>query len=161
MPSNPAHPKVHCMTGLHNDEARSGARLVSLSGRGPTPVVVFGGDPAVGRILELLLRGAGYDARFVTDDSLDEPGLFDGVRLLLFFAAGLSPERREASMSLFENAPGLAGLPILELASHSDGAQARMEHLVPWPCPVEELRRRMEAALVGAARLEEREASHG
>ena len=55
------------------------------SGRGPTPVVIFGGDPAVGRILQLLLRSTGYDAKFVTDDSLGEPGLFDGVRLLLFW----------------------------------------------------------------------------
>jgi hypothetical protein len=135
--------------------------VAHLPDRVPTPVVLFGGDPVVGRILELLLRGAGYDATFVTDDSLGEPGVFDGVRLLLFFGAGLTPARREASVSLVENTPETAGIPILELVSFPDGAQAGMGRQVPWPCPVEELRRRMEAALVGGARSEETEASRG
>ena len=135
-------------------------RMVLLSERAPTRVIVVGGDPVVGRALELLLRSVGYGARFATADSLDEPKLLDGVRLLLFSTVGLSPERREAAMSSLKSTPGMAGIPILKLVSSLDGAQAGEKDLIPWPCLVEELRRRIEAALVGGERPTEREVSH-
>ncbi len=131
-----------------------------MSERTPTRVIVVSGDPVVGRALELLLRSVGYGARFATADSLDEPSLLDGVRLLLFFTVGLSPERREAAMSLVESTPGTAGIPILNLVSSLDGVQAGAKDLVLWPCLVEELRRQIEAALVGGACPASREVSH-
>jgi len=127
----------------------------------PTSLIVFGGDPLVGRILVLLLQSVGYSARFVGEDSFGKPGLHDGVGLLIFLAAGMSPERREAAMSFVKDTPDMARIPIVELVYPFDGKPAGMKNLVRWPCRVEELQRRIEDALLGGARSEEKEVSHG
>ncbi len=129
--------------------------------RAPSRVIVHGVDPVVGRALELLLRSAGYGATFVTADSLDEPSMLDGARLLLFFAVDPSPERRKVSLSLIKSAPGMAGVPILEVVSSPDKAQAGIGRPILWPCRIEELRRRIEAALLDGSSPEEREVNRG
>ena len=127
------------------------------SNRAPVVIAVFGADHVVGRALELLLRGAGYSARFVPETSIDDeqPRPLDGVRLLLF-TAGLRIEQRQAYATFVENTPDASGVPILELVFSSDGAQARTGNFIPWPCRLEELKRRIEAALLGGSRSEER-----
>ena len=122
-------------------------------------MVVFGEDPIIGRALELLLRSVGYDARFLTEASLDKPGLLDEVQLLLFARGGMDAERRDVSMSFLKSV--LAEVPILELVSYLEGAQAETKNLVPWPCRAEELKRRIEAAYLAGPAQKEKEVRHG
>ncbi len=116
-----------------------------------TPVGVLGGDPVVGRALEQLLRSAGYAARFVTETSLDEPQALDGLKLLLFADEAEAGRRGSALGGLGDALKG-ASLPILELAASPDGSKDGAAGVLPWPCRVDELRERIEAALVGEQR---------
>lgn len=119
----------------------------------PVPtVVVFGRDTIVGQTLELLLWSADFNVRFVAEFSPDEPDLLDGVQLLLL-APGLSTERHEALSALIDSRPSAAMIPILQLVHDDREARDGMEHLaVPWPCRAEELKRRIEAALLAGSR---------
>ena len=113
-------------------------------------VLVLGRDAVVGKALELLLRSADYNVKFLTEPSLDEPGLLDGVQLLLL-APGLSAKRREALLTLVSSMPVAVRIPVLELASNIKRAQVGTGHLVPWPCRAEDLERRIKAALLAGS----------
>jgi hypothetical protein len=115
------------------------------------------GNPIVGRALVLLLRGYGYDARFLPISSLPES--LGGVELLVIAPTReLSTERREAHLALLRGAPGGAKeVPILELVTLSEeplkgGAQDKTWHTIPWPCKIEKLERRISALLSHASR---------
>jgi hypothetical protein len=117
----------------------------------PIKIVILGGDLLVSRSLELALRGAGYDARYLNGSFTDEPTeLLDGVRLVIF-APRMSSERRKAFLSRLRGTPATAGVRVLELVTASDpsrnghGAQVA---LVWWPCLTEELAQEIEAALL-------------
>src|SRR3954454_17180304 len=59
------------------------------------------GDPVVGRALMLLLRGSGYEAKFLTASSLSQQLWLKGSDLLLLTPTPeLSAERREALVAL-------------------------------------------------------------
>ena len=117
------------------------------------------GDPVVGRALVLLLRGSHYDARFLPASSLIEPGLLEGVRLVLLTPTWeFNGARRESLLASLRASSGVAEAPVLELSSsyserrNGDGeAGVGSEHIVPWPCSPEELERRVEAALLAGA----------
>jgi len=113
-------------------------------------VLVLGGDAIVGQALELLLQSASCNVKFLTEPSLDEPGLLDGVQLLLL-APGLSAERRENLLVLVNSTLVAARIPVLELVSNLQEAQVGAGHLVPWPCQPKELERRIKAALLAEA----------
>ncbi len=124
-------------------------------------VGVFGADPIVGRALEQVLRSAGYAARFLNEASLDKAQTLDGLELMLF-AGGFDARRREASMALLKGALKEANLPVLELVSSLVGAEDGSPGILHWPCGGDELRERIEAALLaGAARPDTRGASDG
>jgi hypothetical protein len=120
---------------------------------GPIVLAVLG-NPVAGRALALLLRGPGYDARFLPASSLSEPGSLQDVGLLLLTPMWESnAERREALLASLRGASGSAETPILELttsskASRNGGARVQPEHMVPWPCSPEELERRIQTALL-------------
>lgn len=95
-------------------------------------VLVLGRDAAVGQALELLLRSAGCNVKFLAERSSDEPGLLDRVQLLLL-APGLSARCREALLTL--------------VSSTAVAAKILVEHLVLWPCRAEDLERRIKATL--------------
>lgn len=122
-------------------------------------VLIFGGNPVVGQALKLLLGSIGYDVRYLPRIALDKPGILDGVQLLLC-AGRVDPEQRGASAS-FENLRAVVGIPVLELVSSTRGAQPRKENQIPWPCRMEELKRRIDAALLGGSRPEGRDESDG
>ena len=131
--------------------------LYSASAR--TVFVAVCGDPVVGRALVLLLPGSRYDARFVAASSLGEPGVLEGVGLVLLIPTWeLNGEGRDALLASLRGAPGAAEVPILELtSSFSEGTRigevrAGSEHTVPWPCSTEELERRIQAALLADPR---------
>lgn len=113
-------------------------------------VLVLGGDAIVGQALELLLRSAECNVRFLSEPSLDEPGVLDGVQLLLV-APGLSDKRREALLALVNSKTVGARIPVLELVSNAQGAQDGVGHLVPWPCQPEELKQWVKAALLAGS----------
>jgi hypothetical protein len=102
----------------------------------PPLVVILGGDQVAGRALELLLRSVGYNARFLTKASLDEPRVCDEVRILLF-EPGLSADRRETYTAFVTGTSTVGRVLILELASIPEGERAADENLIPWPIGIE------------------------
>ncbi len=112
-------------------------------------VAVLGGNSIVGRALELLLRGAGYDVRLLGQPGDGELGeLLEGVHLLLL-APMLDAATSKKIMGEIRNVAALAALPVLALvtapAEHPhEGGGARH---VPWPCRTPDLAREIEAAL--------------
>lgn len=110
-------------------------------------VLILGGNWVVGRALRLLLRDAEYKVRFLIGPSLDEPGLLDGVQLLLL-APGLGAEFRDALLALVGGRPLAARIPVLELVDNPRSVGDGVEHTVPWPCRAEELKRKIKALLL-------------
>lgn len=123
--------------------------------RAPAPtILVLGGDAVVGQALELLLWNADWNVKFLTEPSLEESELLDGIGLLLL-APGLSTERRKALLTLVGSTLAMVRIPILELVDDpesSQGAQVESGHLVPWPCRPEDLKRHIDAALLAGPR---------
>ncbi len=106
------------------------------------------GEPIVGRALVLLLQGSGYNTRFLSIASLNEPGSLEDIRLLLLTPTpGLSTERRKVLLTSLRDME----IPVLELviSEGRTGKEARdgSERAVLWPCSTEELERRIEATL--------------
>jgi hypothetical protein len=127
---------------------------------GPSGIVVSG-DPFGSRILALLLRDSGYRAKFMPISSLNEPGALEDDRLLVLTPTReLSPEDRMVLLvSLKEEMTRDRGLVVVELVTLSEERCAEEEaqeelqsHKVLWPCRIEELEHRIEAALRTAAR---------
>ena len=127
-------------------------------------LAVFG-EPVVGQALALLLRGYRYDARFLpassSSSSIEMSGSLEDILLVLVAPTpSLSAGQRENLLALLKKEAGAAQIPILELVEPSslarmrDGEDGRagggLKHAVPWPCGIEELVRRIEAALSAA-----------
>jgi hypothetical protein len=113
------------------------------------------GDPVVGRALMLLLRGSGYEAKFVPASSLLSQHLrLKGSDLFLLTPTPqLSVERREALVASLEEGTRALKLPVLELATPTSqetpkgGMEGEWWYCVPWPCSIEELERSIEAVM--------------
>ncbi len=105
-----------------------------------TTVAIFGRDRVVGQALELLLRGANYDARFLGEPVTDRLGeLLEGMQLLLL-GPTLSAERRESLLDGLQAEPGTANIPVLELITPLEGSRnGHHGRRVMWPCKTEEL----------------------
>ncbi|MGH3088478.1 MAG: hypothetical protein ACRDSJ_14315 [Rubrobacteraceae bacterium] len=95
-------------------------------------VAIFGGDPVVGETLELLLRAAGYEARFLAGEVSDE--LLAGAKLLLI-APGAA-----ARDGLLES-----GIPVMELVTA--GREAGPHSSLRWPCRIEELKQAIDGLI--------------
>ena len=111
-------------------------------------VIIVGGEPATGRSLEALLQAAGYDARFQPEPLADVlGGLLAACRLLLV-APGLSAESRKALT--YTVLCAAMNIPVLELRPANGGEEMGIQgaDAAPWPCPLEELQRRVRAALL-------------
>lgn len=104
----------------------------------------------------LLLRSERYDPKFVPASSLNEPGVWHDIQLLLLTPTPkLSPERREVLLASLRDKVEGAKIPILKLSFCHEEARGVEEvsddewvQVVPWPCSSEELNRRIEAAMV-------------
>ncbi len=115
-------------------------------------VVIVGGDVLVGRALELLLRSADCDVRFLGEPSLDESelgasGLLDGVHLLIL-APRASAGCREVALALIDARTAEARIEVLELADDRQEVLVGAREVLPWPCRTEYLKRRVMAALL-------------
>jgi hypothetical protein len=116
----------------------------------PNKIAILGGDLLVGRSLEVALQGVGYEARFLNGSFTGEPAeLLDEEVRLVIFAPRMNTERRKAFLNGMRSIHATAGLPVLELATTLDEVRAEQDGvgLVAWPCPIEELTRRLEATL--------------
>jgi hypothetical protein len=110
-------------------------------------VVIVGGEVLVGRTLELLLRSADCKVRFLSEPSLGESEMLDGIRLLIL-APGANTESREAALALISARTAEARIEVLELADDRQGALVGAREVLPWPCRIEYLKRRVMAALL-------------
>lgn len=118
------------------------------------------GDPIICRALVLLLRGPGYDVRYVPAASLSVAGTLTGVQVLLL-ALEREAEPRRVILELLDHATDAGGVHILEL---SDGFEsepewrresAPAERKISWPCSTEQLKRHINNALAGRLVVEE------
>jgi len=112
-------------------------------------VAVLGGNPIVGRALELLLRGVGYDVRLLGHPGEEDLGaLLEGSHLLLL-APTLDAATSGKIMDQIEGSAALAELPVLALvtAPSEDPLEGGRASQVPWPCRTAELAREIDAAL--------------
>jgi hypothetical protein len=113
-------------------------------------VAILSDNSLVGRVLQLLLEGAGYEVRLLEEpESFKVEDLLKGVDVLLF-GRGLSNGHREAFLSTSTSMLGTAAIPVLSFSSGPKGTLAEEDRLVPWPCRIEDLRREIEAALRAA-----------
>ncbi len=100
----------------------------------------------VGQALELLLRSADYNAKFLANPPLEEPELLDGVRLLII-APRLAAGRREAILAAVRSMRATMSIPVLELVDDPEAARGSSNRIVPWPCRIQDFKRHIEAAL--------------
>ena len=111
-------------------------------------VLVFGGDAAVGRALELSLKSADHDVRFLGETVSSEPGVLDKAELLIL-APGLSTECHEDILALVGSRTEEARLPILRLlTNYQEEEQSEAGWFLPWPCRIEKLRQEIKVALL-------------
>jgi hypothetical protein len=126
--------------------------------RGPSGIVISG-EPLGSRVLALLLQDSGFQVKFLPLASLSEPGALEDVQLLLLTPTreALSTEERKALVASLKQKPRELELIVMELISLSEErrveeeAQEVQSHKVLWPCSIDELERRIEAALLIAA----------
>jgi hypothetical protein len=128
--------------------------------------MVVSGDPFGSRILALLLIDSGYRAEFLAIWSLNEPGALEDVQLLVLTPtwALLSTEERKALLASLREMARDTGLIVMELITLSDERRTEQEeeeeeeaqelpsYKVLWPCGIDELEERIEAALRTATR---------
>jgi hypothetical protein len=101
-----------------------------------------------GRALEVLLQGVGYDTRLIEDSAEIPPEqLLVGVRLLLL-APTLSAETRETLLAEMGSALDAANIPVLTLSTTLKEAPGDGPVFIPWPCRLEDLTKKIEAALL-------------
>ena len=111
-------------------------------------VIVVAGDPVMGRSLEALLQATGYEARFQPEPSADGLGGLLADSHLLLIAPGLSAEARSKALLDVVMDPATK-IAVLELLPANGGEQnIQGVGVAPWPCSVEELQRRIRAALL-------------
>ena len=114
----------------------------------PTTIAIFGGNSVAGRALEALLQGVGYDTRLIEDPPERPPEeLLDGIRLLLL-APTLSAESRETLLAEMGGTLDAAHIPVLTLSTTIKEALGDGPVSIPWPCRLEDLTKKIEAALL-------------
>jgi hypothetical protein len=115
-----------------------------------TTIAVLGGNSVAGRALEALLQGVGYDTHLIEDPPERSPEqLLEGVRLLLL-APTLSAESRETLLAEMGSTLDVANIPVLTLSTTLKEAPGDGPVFIPWPCRLEDLTKKIEAALLRA-----------
>ena len=119
--------------------------------------MVVSGDPFGSRILALLLRDSGYRAEFMPISSLNDSGSLEDIQLLVLTRTRelLSTEEHKALLSSLREMTKDRGLIVMELISLSEERRTEQEeeaqelpsYKVLWPCGIDELEERVEAAL--------------
>ena len=119
----------------------------------PTTIAILGADTVVENALSLLLGGAGYSTKLLEEPSASAANAQEqmaGVDLLLL-TPSLREETREGFLRAIAAAPAAAvGVSVLTLCTAPQDELNGLTGLVPWPTPLEDLTRAIEAALVSA-----------
>src|SRR5215212_2727716 len=116
-----------------------------------TTIAILGEYSVAGRALEVLLQGVGYDTRLIEDPPEGPPEqVLEGVRLLLL-APTLSSESRETLLAEMGSTLDAANIPVLTLSTSLKEALAGGPAFIPWPCRLEDLTKKIEAALLRMA----------
>jgi len=122
-------------------------------------VAILGGDSVVGRALEPLLQGLGYDTLLIEESGAGKPEeLLRGIQLLLAVPTADTGSRKRFLADM-RSTPGMAAIPVLTLSTTITEDAAHQPGLVLWPCRLEDLRTEIEAALISAGDEEKLEAS--
>lgn len=104
-------------------------------------VAVLGENRTIGRIIEVLLRTTGYDARFLVGIGPgDLGGLLSDVDLVILPPLR-GPRRRAAYLE------SIAATPLLELVRDGEEPYPPAGNVVPWPCSLEILERKVRDAI--------------
>ena len=112
-------------------------------------VVIVGGDPVIGRALEVLLQAAGYRTWFLSEPVVDKLDELLADSQLLLVAPALRTERRKALLNVVSGPSALVKIPVLELLLPDEGEEhIQGQHVVFWPCSMEELKRAINVALL-------------
>ena len=117
----------------------------------PTTIAILGADTVVGRALGALLENSGYGTTPLDaypTGVVDE--LLEGADLLLL-APRLDEGVREAFLgAMGRSTPQNEGMPVISLSTTATQESLPENGVlsVPWPCTVEDLVGRIEAALV-------------
>jgi hypothetical protein len=117
----------------------------------PTTIAILGADTVVGRALGALLENSGYGTTPLDaypTGVVDE--LLEGADLLLL-APRLDEGVREAFLgAMGRSTPQNEGMPVISLSTTATQESLPENGVlsVPWPCTVEDLVERIEAALV-------------
>lgn len=115
-------------------------------------LAIAGGDSLVGHALELMLRSAGYEARFLDTSSINGPSNpLEGASLLLL-APRTSKAKREALLGHLrkDKSDKRIALPMLELVGNGeaeDGEEVGARRVL-WPCQLKNLKQEIENALL-------------
>src|SRR5215208_1624240 len=113
-----------------------------------TTIAILRGNSVAGRALEALLQGVGYDTRLIEDPPERSPEqLLEGVMLLLL-APTLSAESRETLLAEMGSTLDVANIPVLTLSTSLKEVLAQGPAFIPWPCRLEDLTKKIEAALL-------------
>jgi hypothetical protein len=119
----------------------------------PVTVAILGGSPLVGRTLEVMLKRAGYDARFLNGSFIEKPAELPEEVGLVILTPGLNPKGRERFLRVREETSAVMPMvPVLELISASEKGRADQSGYVPWPCPVKDLELEIETVLLAGSR---------
>jgi hypothetical protein len=116
-------------------------------------VAILGGDPVVGRSLELMLESAGYDARFLNGSFVEKPAEMPEEVRLVILTPGLHYKGRERFVNSMENGSAAKKIPVLELVRASEREQAKQLGYVLWPCRAKDLSQEIEAVLLAGSRV--------
>ena len=118
----------------------------------PTTIAILGCDTVVGRSLSVLLEGSGYKTTLLDSyptGIVDE--LLDGADLLLL-TPRVDQGVREAFLgAMGKRVPQKGDMPVISLTTAIEEDLPEKEGVisVPWPCEIEKLVERIEAALLG------------
>lgn len=109
----------------------------------------------MGRALEVLLQGLGYDTRLIEESDTGKPEeLLGGIQLLLATPT-VSAESQERFLTSMRSTPATAAIPVLTLSTVPKRELANQTGLVPWPCRLEDLKREIDAVLLTTADAEQ------
>ena len=117
-------------------------------------VAILDGDQVIGRALEALLQDTNYKSKFLANFSLEEPKeILAGVRVVI-----LSSDCNGREEGLLNNLVSVStglGIPVLKLVAVVEEKKEDLIRLVSWPCPIENLKREIEAALATGSKFKD------
>jgi hypothetical protein len=119
-------------------------------------VGILGDDPLTSRVLGLLLRGAGYEARVLQEeDVLEHPSASLAGVVLVLCTPLLGERRRDELLGAVRGTPESAAVPVLRLSTEPDAQPDEptaepTDSVLPWPWSTEALVRAIERALRGS-----------